>query len=43
LANFVWRHHEHGRSEAYRELSKLLGTRFFEKSLFFERHSGQLV
>ena len=41
LANFVWRHHEHGRSEAYRELSKLMGTHFFEKSLFFEKHSGQ--
>jgi hypothetical protein len=34
LANFIWRHYEDGRSEAYKELSKLKGTIFFEKTLF---------
>jgi hypothetical protein len=35
LANWIWRHYENGRSVTFAELSKLKGSKFFEKTLYF--------
>lgn len=35
FANWIWRHHENKRSDAYAEIAKLNRTFFFEKTLFF--------